>query len=74
MNEIRKMLASLHPEVDFTLQHRLVEEGILDSIDIVTLVGEIDEKYGVLVPVEEITPENFDSIESIYKMIERLRG
>ena len=73
MKELEKILASLHPEMDFSSPHRLVDEGILDSIDIVTLVGEIDEIYGVSIPVEQIVPENFESVESIYKMIQRLR-
>ena len=74
MNRLKKILSELHPEVDLDAPHQLVEDRILDSIDIVTLVGEIDEVYGVRVPVEELTPENFASIQAIYEMIERLRG
>ena len=74
MERLKKILRELHPEIDFDAHHRLLEERILDSIDVVTLVGEIDETYGVRVPVEELTPENFASAEAIYEMIERLRG
>ncbi len=74
MNELVKILSSIHPEIDFSARHDLLDEGILDSIDIVTLVGEIDEAYKIQVPIEEITPENFSSVEAIYKMIQRLRG
>ena len=74
MNELEKILSSMHPEIDFSAHHDLLDDGILDSIDIVTLVGEIDEVYGIQVPLEEITPENFSSVEAIYQMIERLRG
>ena len=74
MERLKKTLRELHPEVDFDVPHRLLDERILDSIDVVTLVGEIDEAYGVRVPVEELTPENFASAEAIYNMIERLRG
>ena len=74
MKKLISLMTELHPEVDFTSEHELIGEGILDSIDIVTLVGEIDESFGVRVPIEEITPENFSSVESISRMIERLRG
>ena len=74
MKELISILTELHPELDFSAPHDLVKEGILDSIDIVTLIGEIDEVYGIQVPLEEITPENFSSVEAIYQMIERLRG
>lgn len=73
MKRLKKILSELHPEVNFDESHQLVEDRILDSIDIVTLVGEIDDTYGVRVPVEELTPENFSSMQAIYKMIERLR-
>ena len=74
MQRLKKILSELHSEVDFDAPHHLIDERILDSIDIVTLVGEIDEAYGVRVPVEELTPENFASAEAIYKLVERLRG
>ena len=74
MIKLKKILSELHPEVDFDAPHHLIEERILDSIDVVTLVGEIDEAYGIRVPVEELTPENFASVKNIYKLIERLRG
>ena len=74
MKRLKKILSELHPEVDFDAPHHLIEERILDSIDVVTLVGEIDDTYKIRVPVEELTPENFASAEAIYKLIERLQG
>ena len=50
----------------------LVDEGILDSLDIVTLVTEIDAELGVTVPAEEILPENFNSAAALYDLITRL--
>ena len=74
MKKLKNILAELHPEIDIDAEARLVDDGILDSIDVVTLIGEISDAYGIDVPVEEITPENFASADSIYKMIQRLRG
>ena len=49
-----------------------MDEGILDSLDIVTLVTEIDAELGVTVPAEEILPENFNSAAALYDLITRL--
>ena len=72
MEKLLKILSSLHPDVDFSTTEGLVDEGILDSLDIVTLVTEIDAELGVTVPAEEILPENFNSAAALYDLITRL--
>ena len=72
MEKLLEILSSLHPDVDFSTAEGLVEEGILDSLDIVTLVTEIDAELGVTVPAEEILPENFNSAATLYDLITRL--
>ena len=64
MEKLYEILKSLHPDVDFTAQDDLIGEGILDSLDIVTLITEINSAYDVSIPAEEILPENFCSAES----------
>ena len=66
------MLTELHPDVDFESTDGLIDDGILDSLDIVSLVAEIDSEFGVTIPAEEIIPENFNSAEALFKLIERL--
>lgn len=72
MNALLEILNGLHPEVDFDTCTTLIDDSILDSVDIVTIVAEIDAEYDVAVPVEELTPENFNSAQAIYDMIRRL--
>ena len=78
MNALLEILNGLHPEVDFATEPGLIDnkilidDSILDSVDIVTIVAEIDAEYDVAVPVEELTPENFNSAQAIYAMICRL--
>lgn len=71
MERLLRMLTQLHPEVTFTPDTRLLEE-LLDSFDIVTLVSEIDEEYGVVIPAQELIPENFDTGTALYRLIRRL--
>ena len=72
MEELLDILRSLHPDVDFEHCDRLIDDQILDSIDIVSLVAEISDAFDVAVPAEEIVPENFNSAQALWEMIQRL--
>lgn len=72
MEEIIAILAELHDDVDFTTETGLVENGILNSLDIVAIITEIDDRLDVQIPAEEILPENFDSAEALWALVQRL--
>ena len=72
MERLLEILTGLHPEIDFTVTGDLIDDGILDSLDIVTLVTEIDAEFDVAIPAEEIVPENFNSAEALMALINRL--
>lgn len=72
MEKLYEILKSLHPDVDFTEEQDLIGDGILDSLDIVTLITEINSEFDVSIPAEEILPENFCSPQAIYELIQRL--
>ena len=72
MEKLLEILASLHPEVDFENTEDLIDDGILDSLDIVTLVTEINSEFDVTIPAEEIVPENFNSAKALMELIEKL--
>ncbi len=72
MEALLEILEELHPEVDFETCTTLVDEKIIDSFDIVTIIAEINEEYDVVIPAEEIVPENFNSAKALYDLILRL--
>ncbi|MBO5317175.1 MAG: acyl carrier protein [Oscillospiraceae bacterium] len=72
MEQLLNILAELHPDVDFKTEEQLIDNKILDSFDIVTLVAEIDAEFDVAIPAEELVPENFNSAKALYALIERL--
>lgn len=72
MEKLLEILAELHPDVDFETEDRLIDDKILDSFDIVTIVAEIDAEYDVAIPAEELLPENFNSAKALWALIERL--
>ncbi|MBQ6038519.1 MAG: acyl carrier protein [Bacteroidaceae bacterium] len=72
MNEkIIEILTELRPEFDFTENVDFIEEGMLDSFDIVSLVDEIETSFGVAISGADVIPENFCSIEAICNTIKR---
>ena len=72
MEKLLEILDELHPDVDFETEEHLVDNKILDSFDIVTLVAEIDAEYDVAIPAEELIPENFNSAKALYALVEKL--
>jgi len=72
MDKLIEILEELHPDVDFETEEHLIDEGILDSFDIVTLVAEIDGEFDVQIPAEELIPDNFNSAKALYALVERL--
>lgn len=72
MEALLEILSGMHPDVDFTTEEHLIDNGILDSFDIVSLIAEITEEYGVGVTAKDIVPENFNSAKALYALIQRL--
>ena len=73
MEELMEILQELRPDVDFESEKALITEGILDSFDIVSLVTAVMERFDIEISPIELIPENFDSAESIFALISRLR-
>jgi acyl carrier protein len=70
--KVIEILKKMHPDADVTGDVRLVDDGMLDSLDIVTLVTELNAAFDVRIPALEILPDNFNSVGAIVAMIERL--
>ena len=66
------ILKDLHDDVDFETNESLVDDGVLDSLDIVSLISEIASELDITIPAEEIVPENFNSAEALAQLLTRL--
>lgn len=64
-DKLFKILAELHPEIDYTSSSNLIEEGLLDSFDMVLLITELEKSFGVIIAGDEIRAENFKDIDTI---------
>ncbi len=72
MDDLLKILNELHPDVDFAAEEHLIDNMILDSMDIVSLITEISEVFDVTITARDIVPENFNSAKALYELIARL--
>ena len=73
MKELLEILKSIRPDVDFENETELIDEGILDSFDVVSIISEIDDKFDVQIRINELDPENFNSAKAIYNLIQNLK-
>ena len=72
MEELLKILSEIRPDVDFEKADALIDGGILDSFDIISIVGEINNAFDVEINVEYLLPENFNSAKAIYELVCKL--
>ena len=70
-DKLLKILQEIRPEFDFSNSNNYVEDGYLDSFDIVTLVSEIETEFGVVINGLDIIPDNFESVDTICALIEK---
>ena len=73
MEKLLKILKRVKPEVDFIENNNLIDKGILDSIDIVTIISEIEMEYLIEFDPEEIDHDNFQSVLTMLEMIEKTK-
>jgi acyl carrier protein len=69
--EIIEILTGLRPEFDFSQPVNFIEEGMLDSFDVVALVTTLDEKYSISIDGMDILPDNFSSVEKIEALLKK---
>ena len=73
MERIKEILLEVNDNIDYENESALISNGILDSVELVELVMKLEEEYGIEIPFDEISPDNFDSMEGIFHMIQRIR-
>ncbi|MBO4654856.1 MAG: acyl carrier protein [Bacteroidales bacterium] len=68
--KIVKILTDIRPEFDFTDESlNFIEEGMIDSFDVVSLVDALDTEFNIVIDGMDIVPENFSSIDAITKLL-----
>ena len=68
--QIIEILSEICPGIDFETETALIDDGLIDSLDIVAVVTELMEAFDVELGVDDLTPENFNSVDAIVELIE----
>ena len=71
MNALVTLLQGIRPEADFANSRHFIEDGLLDSFDVVTLVATLDKEYGISIDGVDIVPENLESLETIAALLRK---
>ena len=74
MEELQSILEEIRPDIDFTAEKKLIDDGILDSFDIISIVGELNTAFDIEINVEDLLPENFNSMEAMQELITKLQN
>lgn len=72
MDELKRILEEIRPDIDFAAEKKLIDNGILDSIDIIAIVTQVNDAFDVDINVQYLLPENFNSMAAIYALIQKL--
>lgn len=71
--QIIEILEDIQPEADYETCQTLIDDHILTSLDVLSLVAELEDEFDVTIPTVEIIPSNFNSVDAIAEMVERLQ-
>lgn len=71
MDELMNILTDLRPDLDFDKEDNLIDGGVFDSFDIITAISEINEAFDIHINVADLVPENMNSANAIWEMIQR---
>lgn len=73
MEQLKEMLKTNFPHIDFDSETQLMTNGILDSMSVVTIIAEIENLFDISVTMEYIQPMYFESVQTMWEMVEELQ-
>ena len=74
MEKILSILQDIRADVDFANETKLIDGGVLDSFDIIEIVSTFNDEFDIEIDVDELMPENFNSVAAMKQLIERLQN
>ena len=74
MEDLREILEDIQPDADYDTCTTLIDDGILGSFEILSLVAELEDAYDIKITPEDLIPANFNSMQTLYDMILRLQA
>ena len=73
MEELLRIMSEVRPDIDFEIETKLIDNEMLDSLDIVAIVTDVNDEFDIEINVNDLLPENFNSAEALYELIQKLQ-
>ncbi len=74
MEKLLEILNSVHSDINYEKEEQLIDKGILDSFDIISIIAEVNDAYDISIGAEDISPENFNSAKALLSLIEKYQN
>ena len=74
MEKLLTILQDVRPDLDFDEEDKLIDKSVIDSFDIISIVSEINEVFDININVGDLLPENFNSAQAIWALVQKYTG
>jgi len=74
MEELLRIMSEIRPDLDFEVEDQLIDDDLLDSFDIIAIVSDVNEEFGIEINVNDLLPENFNSAKALYELIVKIQN
>jgi methoxymalonate biosynthesis acyl carrier protein len=71
MKPVLEVLKGIRPEFDFSISEDFIADGMLDSYDVITLISELDQSYGISIAGTDILPENVKNLAALHQLLQK---
>ena len=71
--QVLKILKGVRQDVDFEKETRLIDDSILDSFDIISIVSDLNDEFAIDITADELEPENFNTLDAIVELVQSLQ-
>lgn len=72
-DEILEILEDIRPDIDFESAEKLIDDKVLDSFDIISLIGELNDTFDVEININDLVPDNFNTVDAMVELVETLQ-
>lgn len=74
MDQLLELLKDINEDVDFTAQTAIIDDEVIDSLDLTGLIADMEDAFDIEIGMNDIVPENFNTVDAMWAMVQRLQG
>ncbi len=74
MDSVQEILEEIHPGIDYQNETALIDDGLLDSFNVIAIVTELNNRFNIRISISDLEPATLNSIQAIIALVERHRA